>query len=581
MRPRRFLACSLCAALVACAQPPQRESAAPEKPVERPPRVVGAQPEPREPPLPAVELTEPILFKMMLAEIAVQRGQPHVAVPAYLELARTTRDPRIAQRATEIAWHARFTSAALEAAGLWLQADPGSMQARQVIAALLVNQEKLSEARPHLEKWLASDPESAGQNFLQLNSFLARHKDKAEVLALVRALAQPYPTLPEARLAVAQAAWNAEEPALSLEEARAALKLRPDWELAALYVAQALQRRSNEEALGHLAAFLKRQPQAKDARLTYARLLVGAKRYAEARKQFEVLLAEFPNNAEVTMAVALLAMQAGDYDAAEAQLKRALELDPKDANLARLYLGQVNEERKRYEEALKWYASVGLGEQYVSAQARYAGILAKQGRLEAARRHLREASVQNSQQRVQLTQVEAQLLREASQYQTAFEVLGEALAKMPNHPDLLYDHALAAEKIDRLDILEANLRKLIQLRPDHAHAYNALGYTFADRNQRIEEAYQLIETALKLAPEDPFIQDSMGWVLYRMGRFEEGLVYLERAFAQRRDPEIAAHLGEVLWVLGRREQAKKVWADALKEHPGNEVLQATVKRFLP
>ncbi|HXF65110.1 MAG TPA: tetratricopeptide repeat protein [Burkholderiales bacterium] len=581
MTSRRFLCSLLCAALAACAQPPQRGAGASEKPAPKPPRVVVAKPEPHQPPLPGVELTEQLMFKMMLAEIAVQRGQPHVAVPAYLELARETRDPRIAQRATEIAWNARFTSAALEAAGLWLQADPGSVQARQVIAALLVNQERLAEAQPHLEKWLASDRDNAGQNFLQLNSLLARHKDKAEVLKLMRALARHYSEVPEARLAVAQAAWNANEQALSLEEARAALALRPDWELAALFVAQALARRSNEEALRYLAGFLERHPKAKDARLNYARLLVGAKQYAEARKQFETLVAEFPQNPDVHMAVALLAMQAKDHDAAELKLKRVLELDYKDPDLARLYLGQVNEERKRYAEALKWYSSVGPGEQYVSAQARYAGVLAKQGRLDAARRHLREASAQNSQQRVQLVQAEAQLLREANQYQAAFEVLGEALEKMPNSPDLLYDHALAAEKVDRLDILESNLRKLIELRPDHAHAYNALGYTFADRNQRIEEAYRLIETALKLAPEDPFIQDSMGWVLYRMGRGKEGLEYLQRAFAQRQDPEIAAHLGEVLWVLGHHDQAKKVWAEALKDHPDNEVLQATVKRFLP
>jgi tetratricopeptide (TPR) repeat protein len=152
---------------------------------------------------------------------------------------------------------------------------------------------------------------------------------------------------------------------------------------------------------------------------------------------------------------------------------------------------------------------------------------------------------------------------------------------MPNYPDLLYDHAMAAEKVNRLDVLEGNLKQLIKLRPDHAHAYNALGYTLADRNQRIDEAYGLIDTALKLAPEDPFIMDSMGWVLYRMGRNKEGLGYLQKAFSLRPDAEIAAHLGEVLWTVGQRDQAKKVWTDALKDNPNNELLQGTVKRFQP
>jgi Flp pilus assembly protein TadD len=152
---------------------------------------------------------------------------------------------------------------------------------------------------------------------------------------------------------------------------------------------------------------------------------------------------------------------------------------------------------------------------------------------------------------------------------------------MPNYPDLLYDHAMAAEKVNRLDVLEGNLKRLIKLRPDHAHAYNALGYTLADRNQRIEEAYSLIQTALKLAPDDPFIMDSMGWVLYRMGRNEEGLDFLQRAYKQRPDPEIAAHLGEVLWASGQRESALKIWNATLKEHPKNELLQSTIKRFQP
>jgi tetratricopeptide (TPR) repeat protein len=573
-----------CAMLAGCAQQPSQPGPAAEgadKGQARPPRVVTAKPEPRPLQLPGVDLSEDLLFKMMLAEVAVQRGQPHIAVQTYLELARETRDPRVAQRATEVAWNARFMAAALEAAGIWLQADPGSTQARQIIAALLVNQQQLAEAQPHLEKWLAADRGNVGQSFLQLNSLLARHKDKAAVLKLMQALAKPYPEVPEARLAVAQAAWNAEEQQISLDEARAALKLKPDWEIAALFVAQVLARSSSEEAARFLAEYLKAHPKARDVRLSYARLLVTAKDFAEARRQFELLVAEYPDNPDVGMAVALLAIQASDYDAAESQLKRVLELNYKDPDVARYYLGQLNEERKRFDEALKWYSAVAEGEQYINARSRYAGILAKQGKLPEARQYLQQATAQNTQQRVQLTQAEAQLLRDASQYQAAFEVLGEALAKMPNAPDLLYDHAMAAEKVDRLDVLEGNLKRLIQLRPDHAHAYNALGYTYADRNQRISEAHELIKTALKLAPDDPFIMDSMGWVLYRMGRNQEGLEYLQKAFKLRPDAEIAAHLGEVMWVMGQREQARKLWTESLKDHPNNEVLQATLKRFLP
>ena len=540
-----------------------------------------AAPRPPRPSLPTVELTGELMFKMMAAEVALQRGQPQLAVTAYLELARETRDPRVAQRATEVAWNARHAEAAIEAAGIWLQASPGNSRARQVLAALLANEQKLEAAHSHFEQWLAADRENVGQSFLQLSTILARNKDRKAVVELLRALAKPYAQVPEARLAVAQAAWNAGDQTLALEEASTALKLKPDWELAALFRAQALQRRSNQEALGFLGDYLQTYPQAKDARLNYARLLVAEKRLPEARKQFEVLVEQFPKNADVTMAVALLAMQASDYDSAESHLQRALDAGYADADAAWLYLAQISEERKRFDEALKRYLTVRPGEHYINAQARYAGVLAKQGKLVEARKHLQQAAAAHPQQGVAFTQAEAQILRDANAYKEAFELLGQALQKMPDYPDLLYDHAMAAEKVDRIDVLETNLRKLIKLRPDHAHAYNALGYTLADRNQRLTEAHQLIEKALSLAPTDAFIMDSMGWVLYRLGRNREAIEHLQRAFTLRPDAEIAAHLGEVLWAEGRQEEARKVWSQALKEHGKNESLQNTVKRFAP
>jgi tetratricopeptide (TPR) repeat protein len=570
-------------ALVACAQQPTQPEAQPEQSAQSAPA-----PKPRvvvRPPanavvLPQQELSQAVLFKLLLAEIALQRGQNNVAVQSFLELARETKDPRIAQRATEVALNARFLGAALETAGIWLAADPESQKAREILAALLVNQSRLADAQPHLEKWLAADKDNLGNNFMQLNSLLVRHPDKATVLQLTQSLAKPYPAVPEAHYSIAQAAWNAGDATLALTEIREALKLRPDWDQAALFQGSALQRTSNADALAYFQGYLKTYPRAMDVRLSYARLLVTDKKYVEARAQFEALLKEFPNNADVTMAVALLSLQLNDYDAAETQLRHALETDYKDPDAARFYLGQVDEERKRPEEALRWYASVNGGDQYVPARARYAGILAKQGKLDDARKYLQEAG-RNAAERVQFTQAEAQLLRDANDYRAAFDLLGQAVAKNPNSPDLLYDQAMAAEKVDRIDVLESNLRKVIQLKPDYAHAYNALGYTLADRNTRLNEAYTLVEQALKLAPEDPFIMDSMGWVLYRMNQNDAAITFLKRAFEVRADAEIAAHLGEVLWAAGRRDEAKKVWSTALKESPDNELLLATVKKFSP
>src|SRR5882762_61162 len=210
---------------------------------------------------------------------------------------------------------------------------------------------------------------------------------------------------------------------------------------------------------------------------------------------------------------------------------------------------------------------------------RYGEVLARQGKLDEARVRLQQAAAKNSQQRVQLILAEAQLLRDANQPKTAFDLVGQALDRVPNNPELLYDYAMLAEKIERVDILEASLRKLIEIRPEHAHAYNALGYSLADRNQRLPEARELIEKALQLAPDDSFIIDSMGWVLYRMGNLKDSLGYLRRAFAGRPDPEIAAHLGEVLWAMGERAEAERVWGDATRETPDNETLANTIKRL--
>jgi tetratricopeptide (TPR) repeat protein len=550
----------------------------------RPPRVIVRPPAAAAPgqqrTLPSGELTQQLLFKLLVGEIALQRGQTALAVQAYLEAARETKDPRLAQRATEIAWNARMLPAALEAASLWLQGDPESAQAKQVLAALLVSQPKLADTQPYLEKWLAADPAAAGQTFLQIGVLAARNQDRAAALQLVQNLARPYPQLPEAHFAVAQVAAGANEDAIALAESREALRLKPDWEAAALLYAQVLQKKSSAEATAFLKDFLAKNPRAMDARLAYARQLVADKAYEPARKEFQALLAEFPANPDVAMAVALLSLQLQDFDGAEVQLKQALDNNYKDPDAIRFYLGQLSEERKRYDEALKWYTQVSRGEQFIPARARYAGVLVKQGKLPEARQYLKETAAAYPENRAQLAQAEAQLLRDAGDYRGAYEALGEALAKNPTSPDLLYDQAMAAEKIDRLDVMETNLRKVMQIKPDYAHAYNALGYTLADRNLRLDEAKSLIDQALKLAPDDPFILDSLGWVLYRQGQLQQAADMLARAYKLRPDGEIAAHLGEVLWAMGRQDEARKLWADSLKENASNETLQATIKRFV-
>ncbi len=530
--------------------------------------------------LPNQELTENLLYEFLLAEIAIQRGNATLSAQAYVDLAKRTRDPRIARRATEVAaLYARMNNAAIDAATVWHETEPGSTRALEALAGLLVAAGRYDEALPNLKKLLTGSANDPANGFTQLTRTLANAQDKQAAVKLVRSLAADYPKLAEAHFAVARAAVNAGDERVALEEARKAGQLRPDWEAAVLLEAQLLQKASADQAASLLGGYLKKYPAARETRLAYARLLVAQKRFGEARAEFQKLMAGVPDSTDAAFAVALLSLQLKDYDAAEKYLRSLIESPYRDKDGVRLYLGQVAEERKNLPEALRWYGEVGEGEQYVQAQIRYAQVLARQGKLDEARGRLQEAAAKNGQQRVQLILAEAQLLRDANQPKTAFDLVGRALDRVPNNPELLYDYAMLAEKIERVDVLEASLRKLIEIRPEHAHAYNALGYSLADRNQRLPEARELIEKALQLAPEDSFIIDSMGWVLYRMGNLKDSLGYLRRAFAGRPDPEIAAHLGEVLWAMGERAEAERVWGDATRESPDNETLANTIKRL--
>jgi tetratricopeptide (TPR) repeat protein len=530
--------------------------------------------------LPEHELTEPMLYEMLLAEIALQRGNPALAAQTYVDLAKRTRDPRIARRAVEVANFARTPQFALDAARVWHEADAQSVQALQTLTALLVNARKVDEAEPYLAKLLERDGDAAAGGFMQLARLLAANPDKQANLRVVRALAARHPKVPQAQLAIAQAALAANDEAAALEGARRAAEMRPGWDAAAIYEAQILQRRSAALAASALAAFLEHYPKAREARLAYARLLSSERRYAEARVEFEKLLAAFPDNGDVRYAVGLLAMQLKDYATAEASLERLLDMDFRDPHGVRFMLGQAAEEQKKWQEAVKWYDSIPSGDHYLPSRLRIANVIGKQGRLEEARAYLRALDT-DGEQRVQVLIAEAQLLRDANRHRDAFDLLGKALQAQPEQPELLYDHAITAEKIERFDVLESSLRTLIRLKPDYAHAYNALGYSYAERNLRLPEARKLIERALELAPEDYYIIDSMGWVLYRMGDLKGAAEHLRRAYLGRPDAEIGAHLGEVLWQMGDRAEAERVWQEVQKSHPENETLQKTLKRLRP
>jgi tetratricopeptide (TPR) repeat protein len=341
-----------------------------------------------------------------------------------------------------------------------------------------------------------------------------------------------------------------------------------------------LQKRSTAQAAKRLADFVAKNPQSRPGRLAYARALVADQRMPEARQQFDALLAANPGDTELIYTVGILALQVKDYAVAEENMKRLVSApEYRDPDGARYILGQIAEEQKQWPRAIEWYDQIQDGEHALPARLRTANAIAKEGKLEAAREYLRKTAADHPGQEVQFTVAEAQLLRDASQNKAAFDLLADALKGEPEQPELLYDYALTAEKLEKYDVLERNLRKLIEVKPDHAHAYNALGYSFADRNTRLGEARKLVEKALELSPEDSFIIDSLGWVQYREGDLKAAAQTLKRAYDSRPDAEIGAHLGEVLWVLGNRNEANRVWQESLKTAPDNDTLLKTIKRL--
>ncbi|MDO9598067.1 MAG: tetratricopeptide repeat protein [Azoarcus sp.] len=530
--------------------------------------------------LPAQELTAQTLYRFLLAEIAGARGQIDVAAQLYLELARSTRDPRIARRATEMALFARNSDMATEAARLWNETDPTSEEAKRLLTGVVSGHGgRLEDIQIQLARALAQVPASLDANLMGLNRALARLPDKAAAQAMVNRLTEPYLEHPEAHFARAQAAAIAERQMESLASIDTALSLRADWEPALLFKAQLMsQAGASAEASKMLQEAAARHPENRNLRLAHARSLIAAKQFEAARVEFRSLLDGAPDDRDLLYAVALLSLQLDEADTAEPLLLKALAAEHPEADTIRLHLGQIAEKRKDGAAARKWFDAIGPGTQYAEARIRSAQSLAREGRIDDARHLLQRAADEDGNGRRFLL-AEAQLLREANRVPEAFDAIDSALRLAPDDTDLLYESAMLAERLDRLEIMEGRLRKVIALAPDHAHAFNALGYSLADRGLRLEEAEALIARAHELSPDDAFILDSLGWVRFRRGDTQGALTHLERAYAMRPDPEIAAHLGEVLWQLDRRADAEKLFDTAIAAHPDNETLRSTAQRL--
>ncbi|HVE49454.1 MAG TPA: tetratricopeptide repeat protein [Casimicrobiaceae bacterium] len=551
----------------------------------------SVQPGPASPP---TGIAPDIFYRMMLGEVALQRGEPALAARAFLDAARESRDAKIARRAAEVAWMTRQRGLAEQAAKLWLEIDASAERPKQILAAIASgtgfrnNEESTgeSELRARLERFLADAALSGsgvGEPFLQLNRVFAQQSDKSAVFRLIGELARPYASSPEAHFAVALAGLNtgltdAAIAKAALEEVDRALVLRPDWDRAVLLRAEIIAKRSTADAVVYLEGAIAKSPDSRALRGALAQFLTEQKRYAEAREVYRKLYAGDASQREMQFGIAVLSVQMKDWDVAERDLLDLKKAGFGDAGQVEFYLAQVSEERGRLDEAIERYKSVPDGERAWLAKLRVGVVLAKQGKRTEARRWLGDLPAVTIEQRVQVRQTEAQIYRDANDNVAALGVIDAALKEHVDQTDLMYDRSMVLEKLDRIDEAIATLRRLVELRPDDAQSLNALGYTLVDRTPNLEEGFKLIERALQLSPADAFIMDSMGWALYRLGRLDEAEKYLSRAFFERPDPEIAAHLGEVLFAKGQPQKAREIWQSQLKATPDHPVLLETVRR---
>jgi len=534
-----------------------------------------------EPARPRIELSEDILYKILLAEIAGQRGHLDISVQNYLELARQTRDPVIVERATRIAVYARNEEAAYECAQLWAQLDPTSPDPQQILAVMALRQGKADETLEHLETILKYTAGEFRQKLWMIVNMLGRERDKQLVMTVMERLMAGHKEEVDAVFAFADIAARMGELDRSLELLTTAFKMAPDNDNVALSYVNILQRmdRTNDAIEWLQGVLKKRKSNDFNLRMAYARLLYSVQRFDDARRQFEILVVAAPNNPDVLYWLGNLYLQANRLDDAEMYFKRLVDQDDRYEN-AKYLLGRIAEERKDFNKAGVWYLSVQNGDYAFDAQVRYGMIVSKQKSTDEALAYLRTIKSNNVTQENVLAEAIAELLVGEKRFADAMAVYDKALDNRYN-ADLLYSRAMLAEKMDMLDIAEEDLRTILAKEPDNSQALNALGYTLADRTDRYQEAYDLIKRALALEPNSYYFLDSMGWVLYRLGRHEEAIDYLRKAMALTQDPEIAAHLGEVLWVDGDKQAAKRVWETALKQTPEAAKLIDVIKRFTP
>jgi tetratricopeptide (TPR) repeat protein len=534
-----------------------------------------SQPKPEN--YPVAPFDKETLYQLLVAEVAGYRGQYETALEKYVKIAAESKDPGVAARATRLATYLKKNPEALQAAQIWAEAEPDSLDAHRHAADQLMKIGDLEGAIYHME----AVKRLGGLANFDVFAYRAANLDDKSRKSLLDAISRMLEDYPDDEQLMFSRAVLLEQSG-QLEEALAmANKLLEDKKNINVIILKVNALRDlhrSEDAVKFLSTAVNELPDNRRLRLLYARFLFETNQLDDARLQYEWVLERVPNDGDILFALALIAMEQKKDETAKSYLNKMVRYNRRPSE-AHFYLGGLSEKAEDYPKAIREYKQVGEGYEFLPAQARIVSMMQQQNQLQEARDYLERMRAEYPGRYQQLVMVEAQLLSEQGLEQEVFSLLDEAVKSNPENLDLLYFRAMTGEKFDHLDILERDLKTIISLEPNNADALNALGYSLTDQTDRHEEALVLITKALDIKPNEAAFIDSMGWVLYRLENFEEALTYLRRALELFPNDEVAAHLGEVLWALGEEIEAGEVWQKALEMAPDSEILEQVIKRF--
>jgi tetratricopeptide (TPR) repeat protein len=541
-------------------------------------------------------LNSEIFYQLLVSEISAQSGDATSAFALMLDAARKSTSPRLYERAVELALTARSGESALQAAKAWIRAFPASREANRYQLQILIGLNRNAEILEPLKRTLAGlNPKEKTKAINFLPRYFARTTDKATAASVVQQALKAElgnrETGPAAWATIGHLKLAAGDVAGALEAARKGSALNPkapEPPALALDLMGAQSVAAEELVRNHLATV-----PSIELRMAYTRKLLDAKRYDEAYAQVKRLTTERREFADAWLVRGSLEAQEKQWDAAKSSIQQYLSLaepstdvPPPAENVAGvvrayLMLAEIAEQNGKLDEAIAYLVHINSAQDALQVDSRRAAILARQGKMAAAMALLRSIPEQRPEDGRAKLSLQVQLLRQYKLYPEAYQLLADAVANNPDDVDLIYDQAMMAEKLGNLSEMERMLRQIITAKPDYLHAYNALGYSLADRNMRLSEARELVKKALEFAPGDPFITDSLAWVEFRLGNTSEAITLLQSAYAAKPDAEIAAHLGEVLWVMGYTAQALDIWKQGSALNPENETLRETIQRLNP